>query len=62
MLLRYKLRWLSALIIKDPLGIGVVLGYLAEKDNEISNLRRAARGVQMKQAPELIQMDLEFIQ
>lgn len=61
-LLRYKLRWLSALIIKDPLGIGVVLGYLAEKANEISNLRRAARGVQMKQAPELIQMDLEFIQ
>lgn len=57
----YQLRWLSAQIVKDPLGIGVVLGFLAEKVNEISNLRRAARGVQMKQPPGNMLMEMELI-
>ncbi len=61
-LLRYRLRWLSAQLVRDPLGIGVVLGYLAEKANEITNLRRAARGVQMKQPPEMIHVEMEFVQ
>lgn len=58
---RYQLRWLSAQIVQDPLGIGVVLGYLAEKGNEISNVRRAARGVQMKQPQASIQAEMELV-
>lgn len=60
-LLRFRLHWHSAQLVRDPLGIGVVLGYLAEKANEVANLRRAARGVQMKQPPETIHMEMEFV-
>ncbi len=59
---RFQLHWLSAQIVNDPLGIGVVLGYLAEKGNEVSNLRRAARGIQMRMAPGDIAVEMEFIE
>jgi V/A-type H+-transporting ATPase subunit C len=44
---RFRVSWLSRLIFKDPLGIGVFLGYLALKINEINNLRWIAQGVNM---------------
>lgn len=59
---RYQLHWLSSQIVQDPLGIGVVLGYLAEKVNEIANLRRMARGIQMHIAPGQIQAEMEFLE
>jgi len=39
------------LIRKDPLGIGVPLGFIALKINEIANLRWVARGVQVGLSP-----------
>lgn len=59
---RYQLLWNKSQLVKDPLGIGVVMGYLALKTNEINNLRRAARGIHMKQAPDAIQMGMELVE
>lgn len=59
---QHQLRWLAWKIAKDPLGIGVFLGFLALKTNEIANLRRVARGVQLKQSPEAIRAALEFVE
>jgi vacuolar-type H+-ATPase subunit C/Vma6 len=59
---KYQLRWLSWQIAKDPLGIGVVLGFVALKTNEIANLRRIARAIQLKQSPAAVQAALEFVQ
>mgnify|MGYP000843554774 FL=1 len=44
-LLRHRLHWRAGLIRQDPLGIGVLLGYLALKINEIGNLRWVAHGI-----------------
>lgn len=57
---RYQLRWLVWQIAKDPLGIGVFLGYLALKNNEVANLRRIARSVQLRRSPEDTRGELEF--
>jgi vacuolar-type H+-ATPase subunit C/Vma6 len=58
---RYQLHWNAAQIVKNPLGIGVVIGYLALKTNEIRNIRRAARGIQMKWSPNAIQAEMELV-
>jgi vacuolar-type H+-ATPase subunit C/Vma6 len=42
---KFRLSWSSLLIGKDPLGIGVLLGYLALKTNEVSNVRWIAHGI-----------------
>ncbi len=57
---RYRLSWLSGQIQRDALGIGVPLGYLALKINEISNLLWISRGAALKLDPKLIQENLEF--
>ncbi len=57
---RYQLHWLSWQIAKDPLGIGVFLGYMALKNNEVANLRRIARGAQLGRSPETVRGELEF--
>lgn len=57
---KYRLHWLAALIIKDPLGIGVVLGYMSLKSNEISNLRWIANGINLGLKTEAIRTELEF--
>jgi V/A-type H+-transporting ATPase subunit C len=44
----------SNLFIRDPLGIGVLLGYLFLKTAEIANLRRIAHGLQLGHSPEQI--------
>jgi V/A-type H+-transporting ATPase subunit C len=46
-LIHYRLGWMSEQITKDPLGIGVVLGYLALKTTEIGNIRWIAKGIDM---------------
>ena len=43
----YQLQWLAKQIVKDPLGIGVVLGYIAVKTNEVNNIRWIAHGIDL---------------
>ena len=57
----YRLQWMAEQITKDPLGIGVVLGYVALKANEISNLRWIAQGVNLGLKVEAIRAELEMI-
>jgi V/A-type H+-transporting ATPase subunit C len=59
---QYRLMLFAQLIDKDPLGIGVPLGYVALKVNEIGNIRWIARGIDLDLKPEAIQADLEMIQ
>ena len=54
--------WLANQIAKDPLGIGVLLGFLALKDNEVSNIRWITHGINMELSPATIRAELEFIQ
>lgn len=56
----YKLRLdkMARLIARQPLGIGLVLGYLALKTNEINNLRWIANGVFLAMKPAAIQEKL----
>jgi V/A-type H+-transporting ATPase subunit C len=58
----YRLRWMAALIVRDPLGIGVPLGYLALKTNEVANLRWIAQGLDVGLPPDAIKADLELVQ
>ena len=58
---RFRLRWMAGLIVKNPLGIGVVLGYQALKINEVVNIRRIAYGLQLRLQPEAIKRDLEYV-
>jgi vacuolar-type H+-ATPase subunit C/Vma6 len=57
---RLRLSWLSKWIFKDPLGIGVFLGYLALKINEISNLRWITHGIHLGLGTGEIKAGLEF--
>lgn len=58
---RYQLAWMSQKITKDPLGVGVLLGYFALKVNEIGNLRWIAHGISLGLEPGAIQAELEFL-
>ena len=58
---RYRLRWMCGLIPKDPLGIGVILGFLALKTNEIGNIRWVAQGISLGLKPEAIRAGLELV-
>jgi len=57
---RFRLKWMSRQIAKDPLGIGVMLGYLALKVNELSNVRWIAQGVNLGLKAEAIRTELEY--
>lgn len=57
----FRLRWMERLILKHPLGIGVPLGYMALKFNEISNIRWIAKGIHLGIEPSLIKANLELI-
>jgi vacuolar-type H+-ATPase subunit C/Vma6 len=57
---RFRLSWLAQLIYKDTLGIGVFLGYLALKINEINNLRWITHGINLGLNPGEIKSGLEF--
>lgn len=57
---RYRLQWMRRKIRLDPLGIGVPIGYIALKENEVSNLRWIAHGIQQGIDRRVIQAGLEF--
>lgn len=57
----YHLVRMAQLIAKDPLGIGVVFGYIALKVNEINNLRWIAQGINLGLDPKAIQAELEIL-
>ena len=59
---RYRLQWMINSIAKDPLGIGVMLGYTALKINEVNNVRWIARGVNIGLKTEAIRAEVEFLQ
>lgn len=56
-----RLVQLAGMIGRDPLGIGVTLGYIALKVNEIGNLRWIAHGINLGLAPDAIKADLEIV-
>jgi V/A-type H+-transporting ATPase subunit C len=57
---RFRLTWMSRQITKDPLGIGVLLGYMALKVNEVSNIRWIAQGINLGLKAEAIRSELEY--
>lgn len=57
---RYRLKWMTIQMVKDPLGIGVVLGYIAVKTNEVGNLRWIAHGIDLGLKAETIREGLEM--
>lgn len=59
---RYRLQWLAGQIARDPLGIGVTLGYVALKVNEVGNLRWIAHGVHLGLPVDSIRAELEIVQ
>lgn len=59
-LLYFRLSRYASLIARQPLAVGVVLGYLALKANEIDNLRWIANGIHLGMKPENIRAELVF--
>ena len=57
---RFRLLWMSRLITKDPLGIGMLLGFLELKLNEISNIRWIAQGIDLGLKADAIRAELEY--
>lgn len=57
---RFRLDWLSRQIGRDPLGIGVVLGYLALKTTEVSNIRWIAHGIFLGMTANSIRLELVY--
>lgn len=57
---RHRLEWAAKQLIKDSLGIGVALGYIAIKINEVANIRWIAQGTNLGLATEEIKSELEI--
>ena len=57
---RFRLRWMAGLIRRDPLGIGLPLGYLALKTNETRNIRWVAHGINLGLKAEEIRTEVEY--
>ncbi|MCB9419508.1 MAG: V-type ATPase subunit [Ardenticatenaceae bacterium] len=49
------------LLIRDPLGIGVLIGYIALKTNELANLHRIVQGVNRGEAANRIRAELMLV-
>jgi V/A-type H+-transporting ATPase subunit C len=58
---RFRLHWMAKLFIRDPLGIGVPLGYFALKTSETINIRWVAYGMHLGLEASAIKNGLEFI-
>jgi len=56
----FRLNWMSGQITTDPLGIGVLLGFLALKINEVNNIRWIAQGVSLGMKADEIRTELEY--
>ncbi len=61
-LTRFRLKWMSGQITRDPLGIGVVLGYLALKVNEVNNIRWIAQATSLGMKGEAIRAEMVFVE
>jgi vacuolar-type H+-ATPase subunit C/Vma6 len=59
-LYRLRLRQAASFFVRDPLGIGIFLGYLLLSNNEIANLRRIGQGIYLRRPTAEIQSDLLF--
>jgi len=57
----YRLQWMAGQIKKDPLGIGVVLGYVALKVNEVGNIRWITQGINLGLKADAIRTELEMV-
>jgi V/A-type H+-transporting ATPase subunit C len=53
-----RLRLARRLILRDPLGPGVFVGYVQLKTNEIANLRAIGQGFVLQQSPQRIKQEL----
>lgn len=60
-LARRQLQFAANLLTWDTLGIGVLLGYVALKTNEIANLRSIAQGLLLGDKPDRIRDDLMIV-
>lgn len=58
---RFRLASYSALIARQPLAIGVVLGYLALKMNEVDNLRWITNATHLGMKPDSIRAELVYV-
>lgn len=58
---RQQLKHAVTLLIRDPLGIGVLIGFMALKTNELANLRRIVQGVYLGEAPDRIRAELMVV-
>lgn len=58
---RFRLASYTRLIARQPLAIGVVLGYLALKTNEVDNLRWIANGIYLGMNPDRIRAQLVYL-
>jgi len=59
-LARRQLQHAAGLFARDPLGIGVLVGYVALKTNEVANLRAIAQGLRLGEKPERLRAELMF--
>lgn len=57
---RLRLRRAAAFFVRDPHGIGILLGYLILSSNEAANLRRIGQGIYLRRPTADIQADLLF--
>lgn len=57
-LTQHRLRHAARLFVRDPLGIGVFLGYQALKINEVTNLRIIGNGLYLQEPPQRIREQL----
>lgn len=57
----YRLKWMAGQITQDSLGIGVVLGYIALKVNEVGNIRWIAHGINIGLKADTIRAELEIV-
>jgi V/A-type H+-transporting ATPase subunit C len=57
-----QLQHAASLIAHDTLGIGVLLGYVALKTNEVANLRVIAQGLWLGHKPDRIRAELMFVE
>jgi len=55
----YRLKWMVNQLLRDPLGIGVVLGYTALKTSETGNVRWIARGIELGLAEDVLRDGME---
>jgi vacuolar-type H+-ATPase subunit C/Vma6 len=51
---------MATLIVKDPLGIGVVLGYIALKTAELAKIRWIAQGINLGLKADAIKAELDL--